>query len=324
MFKKEYTVRYYQVEINNKIYRFLTLEVKDNKIYSLEKIIININKIKEILPKYEIVITYNSLDNKIQKAFIEHGIAYYTMFNEEIFLPFIYIHLNKNTSNISSYENKRSYFTPKEQLVFLHIVYNYKDYKYKEIDAGDIYDKTGVSITTIYKCLKILTEENIVKKIGVTKNAKYYFLDNIELENIVRNLLINPISNKTYYRKDELNKEMINYIYRIGTVSGESALAEFSLYSRPDIENFAFSKKNYRYITQKLNMISIKDEEIANFLAKNSDIICIEEWKYDPIKTATNGIVDFLSLYKILEQEFENNPRLHQEMDSIILNRNYD
>lgn len=317
MFHKEYSSKYYKINIKDSTHNIVLLEVKNDKLYSLEKIVSNINRFKDILPGYEIVITYKSLDKEVKKSFIQSGIPFFIYSREEIFLPFVYVHLKKDIQN----NNECRRFSPKEQLVFLYLFNTYKEPNLKNLSIKDISNRTKISKSTVQKCFSLLVEHGFLIKIGVTKNAKYFYSPDMKLMKFIKYFMINPISDKLYYELSNIDLSVKNYIYNNGILSSEAALSERTLYTKPDITSYAFEKYDEIYsILEKNNVTPIQSEELANFIARNSEVICIESWLYDPKIISNNKIIDNLSLYKILEASIDDQHRLHQELKKLIFN----
>lgn len=253
------------------------------------------------------------LENALQRLMIKNNIPFYTVKNQSLFLPFLYLELHSNLEVLKK-------FTPSEQIIICYLMKNIgKDITQKKLEF-----KLGVSKSVVQKTLKKLEQLSILKRVGYTRNVSYQFIkDQDEIFKIVKAYLISPIRKKVFIENNKDTSLIIKKYIKNGVLSSETALSELSLYDAGNIHHYALEKNNYRDLEEVLanNNILTYSKKEAHFLSQHNPIFSFEQWSYSPllIKDRKNTI-DIISLYKVLEDDLiaDEDYRLSQELEKVL------
>ena len=136
-------------------------------------------------------------------------------------------------------------------------------------------DALGYSAMTISRATRQLVqaeclseEKNGVQKILTSNRERKDLFDEI------LQLLIDPVRKRIYMNKDQITEEFC--------LSGDSALARYSMLNEPRVSCYAIDSKRKPKGHERL-MDADKQVEV-------------ELWKYDPLLLSRDGVVDPLSL----------------------------
>ena len=238
----------------------------------------NIKTLKKQLTSYQnaikadIVYGFDKISSFQRKSMIENEIPFVSC-NGQMYLPFMGVLFEKCAV---AEDIVRERFAPVSQLLFL--LFLYENDSYTKLEAAN---RLHVLPMAISRASKQLHEKGLIKEkkqgteIVMTVSVK----DRRELyENAVR-YLINPIQSVLYLPN--------------GRVDGSTpASGEFSLSRRSDMGY----PKYVEYALYKDLQFFKGVVGVDPNLDFETDIVCIQKWKYDPMVFSYNGQVDPVSL----------------------------
>lgn len=290
------------IEIKNK--NFTDINV-------LKKQLVNVLKIEnKKITEDNYVLLSSNLENTEQLLLIKNNIPFYSDKNPSIYLPFIYLELQSKLEVLKK-------FTSSEQLIICYVMKNVNErFTQKKLEV-----KLGLSKSIIQKTLKKLEQLDILKRVGYTRNLEYNIIKSRkQIYDIIEGYLINPIRKNIYIEKINL----VNKFLEKGVISSESALSNLTLFYSNNINHYALEKSIYKDLKSELeenNIIVFSREKEVKLLSKSNEIICFEEWSYDPklIKDKRNNI-DTISLYSAMNTKVkkEEDYRLLQELEQLL------
>ena len=176
------------------------------------------------------------------------------------------------------------------------LAYSKKEARFSKSDAAKKLGVTNTTITRASKQLKaigVLQEEFVGTSVFIKRTlsgAKYFELG--------KPYLINPIQQTVYIKEGE---------YMDFPASGELALSNLTMLNSPQIKTLA---------TWKNTELPKRFVEVDPQLERESDYLCLEQWKYSPMIFAKNGNVDPISLYCILREKKDE--RVEMELERMM------
>lgn len=252
----------------------------------------HIKQIKNLTDR-QVVLFYRDITRYRRKSLIENRIAF-VIEDGQMYLPFLGLDLKKVQENIQ--EEAKGFTTP-AQITYLYFLYH----KEEVVNTTDLAKKLGFNIMTASRALNSLYNANLITYDvgGMTGRSKVY----------------KRIEDPDYFLRgrDYLKTPVRKIIYSktrpLGTLAaGMDALAELSMMNPPDHPIIAIDRN-------KLNIEQV--EAVKNKdLIKDSKLVELELWDYDPGLFSINGHVDPLSLYASLKDETDE--RVEQALEEVL------
>jgi hypothetical protein len=281
----------------------ILLEIIDES-PTINSLIKNIATIQKYIPK-QVVIYFKELSSYRRKSLITNRISFIDE-QGQFFLTFFGLLINNNSKNmnemLSSEIDAQKYlkkisFNSITQLAFLYFLYNEK----VSITNNDFAKIFSTSSMNASRALKGLYYNNLVdyKITGKTSRSKIY----------------NMISNDKYYMKgmDHLINPIKKIVYvkdipENSYIAGLEALSKTSMLNPTIYKVRAISSNHFK----EQNIKVIINEDII----KDSNLVKLEIWKYDPKYFVKNNIVDILSLYLTLKESKDE--RIEKEIKQLL------
>ena len=252
----------------------------------------HIRQIKNLTNR-QIVLFYRDITRYRRKSLIENRIAF-VIEDGQMYLPFLGLDLKKVQEDTQ--EEAKGFTTP-AQITYLYFLYH----KEEVVNTTDLAKKLGFNLMTASRALNSLYNANLITYDvgGMTGRSKEY----------------KRIEDPDYFLKghDYLKTPVRKIIYTktrpLGTLTaGMDALAELSMLNPPDHPIIAIDRN-------KLNIEQV--EAVKNRdLIKDSKLVELELWDYDPGLFSNNGHVDLLSLYASLKDETDE--RVEQALEEVL------
>lgn len=200
--------------------------------------------------------------------------------SEQLFLPFLGIFLSDRFIQQKTVSSQK--MMPATQALFLYLLYNSKDGAINKKEAAK---RIGITQMSITRASDQLTEMGLIAQETQGKETFMRVIgEGKQLFEKARPFMISPIQKMIITSAKKL--------YASYPLSGESALAERTMLTEPQIHVRAVYKKDID--ADELSEVDIRWEP-------EKEVVCIELWKYDPCLFAKDGIVDPISLAMCFE-----------------------
>ncbi|RQD72225.1 MAG: MarR family transcriptional regulator [Tindallia sp. MSAO_Bac2] len=252
----------------------------------------HIKQIKNIADR-QVVLFYKDISRYRRRSLIEKRIAF-VIEDGQMYLPFLGLDLKKAQEQAQQ-EVKR--FTTPAQIAYLYFLYH----KDEVVNMTRFAEKMGFNYMTASRALNELYHANLITyevggKTGRSKEYKRipdpdYFLNG-------RKYLKTPVRKTIYTRTKPLGA--LN--------AGLDALAGLSMINTPDHPVMAIDRKQLN--EEKFEIVRNKD------LIKDSKLVELQLWDYDPKLFAENQHVDLLSLYASLREDTDE--RVEQALEEAL------
>lgn len=269
----------------------MLIEAVDD-IPNIDQIQKHIKQLK-ILTHHQIVLFYKNITRYRRKSLIESRIAF-VIDDGQMYLPFLGIDLKEVHENLKE-ETKG--FTISAQIAYLYFLYH----KEEVVNTTEFAKRLGLNIMTASRALNDLYHANLITYEigGMTGRSKAY----------------KRIADPDYFLKGHsLLKSPVRKIIFTKTrpqgalTAGLDALAELSMINPADHPVMAIDRS-------KLNKEQI--EVVKNIdLIKDTKLVKVELWDYDPQLFADHDHVDILSLYASLKEVSDE--RVEQAMEEVL------
>lgn len=260
--------------VSDETIRFLLVKVSENEKYgaiALDKQ----RKLYEEKSKLLVAYWFEGLSRYQRDSLISHRIPFVAD-GIQLYLPFLGLAIQNSFKKKN--EIKTDKMMPITQSLFLYLLYICNGKRILKKDAAEFLGVTRTSITRASEQLVrmgLISQEMSGKEYYMwTENSGY------ELFLMAKKYLINPIQDRLVIDKDTVKNGL--------AVSGETALAEYSMLNPPRIENVAMDKtlaRNYSF------------EQLDERWEEEKELLRLELWKYNPELFSKDGIVDPISLY---------------------------
>ena len=230
-----------------------------------------------------------------RKRLIEQKVPFIVPGNQ-MYLPMLGIDLREHIRLI---RERRSVFSPSTQMLILSILW-------KKIGGVVTPSESafhfGYSLMTMTRAFDELKQAGIGEHTTTGKARRLEFTETGQvLWNTALPFLVSPLRRRFYIT--DFDKDRIK-----GCLAGESALAQYSMLSDPNIPVYALAAEDGKRLTAQKEMV-VLDHPF-------SDCCQIEIWKYAPSLFAQNGLVDRLSLYLSLRDNKDE--RIQIALDQVI------
>ena len=247
----------------------------------------------EALTDHQIVIFYKEISRYRRKTLIENRIPF-VIEDGQMYLPFVGLDLKKAPQNI---EREVKHFSTSAQLAYLYFLYH----KDEIVNMTEFAKTMGFTNMKASRALNDLYHANLITyemggKTGRSKKYKripdpeYFIKGSVYIKTPVKNIVytkIKPLGSLT---------------------AGLDALSELSMINSPGYPVVAINRNQFN--NQKIEIIKNKD------LIKDTQLVELQIWDYDPKHFSDNNHVDILSLYASLKEE--NDERIEQAVEEVL------
>ncbi len=225
-----------------------------------------------------------------QKEYLLRDHIPFVVDGKQIYLPFMAVYLQER-GDIE--KPGTTAVLPSAQLLLLYYIYH----GCGELLTSAAVEALSFTATSISRASRQLEDLGLVRteKRGVQK-VIYSDKEPCELFEMVKSYLVNPVKRTIYVPKTKIKDKL--------SVSGYSALSEYSMMNPPVVKCFAAES-----IAAWVKSSSVK--------LQNSDDQCaVELWRYDPKKLADGLCVDRLSLALALREDRDE--RIEQAVEEML------
>lgn len=252
----------------------------------------HIKQIKNLTDR-QIVLLYKNISRYRRKSLIENRIAF-VIEDGQMYLPFLGLDLKKVQEHV---KEEVKGFTASTQIAYLYFLYH----KEAVVNTTDFAKKMGFNIMTASRALNDLYLANLITYEigGMTGRSKEY----------------KRITDPDYflrgreYLKTPVRKIIYTKTRPIGALTaGMDALAELSMINPPGHPVMAIDRNKLNKET--IEVVKNKD------LIKDTKLVELELWDYDPGLFSNNRYVDLLSLYASLKEETDE--RVEQALEEVL------
>ena len=283
------TYNFYEVTILGT--RCILIEAVDEipNIYQLQK---HIKQIKNLTDR-QIVLFYKDITRYRRKSLIENRIAF-VIEDGQMYLPFLGLDLKKVQENIQ--EEAKGFTTP-AQITYLYFLYH----KEEVVNTTDFAKKLGFNKMTASRALNDLYHANLITyEIGgmTGRSKEYKRIKDPDYFLRGRNYLKTPVRKIIYTKTRPLD----------ALTAGMEALSELSMINPPGHPIMAIDRNKLN--NEQVEVVNNKD------LIKDTKLVELELWDYDPGLFSNNGHVDLLSLYASLKEETDE--RVRQALEEVL------
>ncbi|OJV62053.1 MAG: hypothetical protein BGO41_01640 [Clostridiales bacterium 38-18] len=295
--KNEYSMRWIKLFDE----KFLLVEVKNSSGMSIEKLINRRNKLRELLNNnISIIFVFVTISEYLRKRLMEERIAFIIP-GKQIFILEIGTIFNERYSTRYSSQNISSQkkLSPTAQSLLIYLLSELHPVN----SMKELSEVLEVSLMSISRGYKELIKFKLVELIKSNDVNSYKLIGSKrEVWNRALPYLSNPVQ-KNIYSKLVDNFDLYEVPIEI-KLSGESALAEYSMLSRPNNPIYGVSSKKLNLLSNYMEIIPIKEPgsiEIQLFRHKLS---------------SKNGVLNELSTALTLIDEGDE--RVRSEIDKML------
>jgi len=269
----------------------ILLEVVDESpnIDQLQKQIMQIENITD----RQVVLFYKDITRYRRKSLIEKRIAF-VINDGQMYLPFMGLDLKKARENV---EVAVKSFTTPAQIAYLYFLYHQEDI----VNTTEFAEKLGFNKMTASRALNDLYHANLITYEigGKTERSKEY----------------KRIPDPDYflrgrdYLKTPVRKVIFTKTILFGALTaGLDALAGLSMINPPDHPIMAIDRNKLN--REQVEIVKNRD------LIKDTKLVELELWDYDPGMFSNRHHVDLLSLYASLQGETDE--RIEQALTEVL------
>ena len=283
------TYNFYEVTILGT--RCILIEAAD-EMPNIDQLQKHIKQIKN-LTDCQIVLFYKDITRYRRKSLIENRIAF-VIEDGQMYLPFLGLDLKKVQENIQ--EEAKGFTTP-AQITYLYFLYH----KEEVVNTTDFAKKLGFNKMTASRALNDLYHANLITyEIGgmTGRSKEYKRIKDPDYFLRGRSYLKTPVRKIIYTKTRPLD----------ALTAGMEALAELSMINPPGHPIMAIDRN--KLDKEQVEVVNNKD------LIKDTKLVELELWDYDPGLFSNNGHVDLLSLYASLKEETDE--RVEQALEEVL------
>ena len=247
----------------------------------------------ENLTKGHLVLFYKNITRYRRKSLIKNRIAF-VLEDGQMYLPFLGLDLKK-VQEIVEKDIKR--FTIPAQIAYLYFLYH----KDEVVNMTEFADKMGFNKMTASRALNDLYHANLITyKIGgkTGRSKEYKRITDPDYYMYGKEYLKTPVRKTIHVKTKPLG----------ALTAGFDALAELSMINPPSHPILAVDKNRLK--KEQIEIVENKD------LIKDSQLVELQLWDYDPKLFADKRHVDLMSLYVSLEEEADE--RVEQALEEVL------
>ncbi len=271
--------------------RCILLEVVD-EMPNIDQLQKHMKQIKNLTDR-QIVLFYKDITRYRRKSLIENRIAF-VIEDGQMYLPFLGLDLKKAQEHV---EDKVKSFTTPAQIAYLYFLYH----KEEVVNTTEFAKKLGFNKMTASRALNDLYHANLITyKIGgmTGRSKEYKRIPDPDYFLRGRDYLKTPVRRIIYTKTKPLG----------ALAAGMDALAGLSMINPPDNPIMAIDRNKLN--KEQVEIVKNKD------LIKDTKLVELELWDYDPGLFSNNRHVDLLSLYASLKEETDE--RVEQALEEVL------
>jgi hypothetical protein len=283
------TYNFYEVTILGT--RCILIEAVD-EMPNIDQLKKHIKQIKNLTDR-QIVLFYKDITRYRRKSLIENRIAF-VIEDGQMYLPFLGLDLKKVKEHV---EEEAKGFTAPAQIAYLYFLYH----KEEVVNTTDFAKKLGFNKMTASRALNDLYHANLITyEIGgmTGRSKEYKRIKDPDYFLRGRNYLKTPVRKIIYTKTKPLD----------ALTAGMEALSELSMINPPGHPIMAIDRNKLN--NEQVEVVNNKD------LIKDTKLVELELWDYDPGLFSNNGHVDLLSLYASLKEETDE--RVRQALEEVL------
>jgi len=271
--------------------RCILIEAAD-EMTNIDQLKKHIKQIKNLTDR-QIVLFYKDITRYRRKSLIENRIAF-VIEDGQMYLPFLGLDLKKVKEHV---EEEAKGFTAPAQIAYLYFLYH----KEEVVNTTDFAKKLGFNKMTASRALNDLYHANLITyEIGgmTGRSKEYKRIKDPDYFLRGRNYLKTPVRKIIYTKTRPLD----------ALTAGMEALSELSMINPPGHPIMAIDRNKLN--KEQVEVVNNKD------LIKDTKLVELELWDYDPGLFSNNGHVDLLSLYASLKEETDE--RVRQALEEVL------
>ncbi len=252
----------------------------------------HIKQIKNLTDR-QIVLVYKDISRYRRKSLIENRIAF-VIEDGQMYLPFLGLDLKKAKEHV---EEEVKGFTTPAQVAYLYFLHH----KEEVFNTTDFAKKMGFNKMTASRALNDLYHANLITyEIGgmTGRSKEYKRITDPDYFLRGRSYLKSPVRKIIYTKTRPLG----------ALTAGIDALAELSMINPPGHPIMAIDKN--KLDKEQIDVVINKD------FIKDTKLVELELWDYDPELFSNNRHVDLLSLYASLKEETDE--RVEQALEEVL------
>ena len=260
---------FYKVSVSGKTFVVVFSKIQER--FNIKTLIKQLISYQNVI-KEELVYGFDKISSFQRKSMIENEIPFVSG-NGQMYLPFLGVLFEKCAK---SEDIVKEHFAPGSQLLFLLFLYENDSYTKQEAAK-----RLHVLPMTISRASKQLLEKGLIEetKKGTEIIMSVSVKDRRELYNKAEKYLINPIQSFLYLPNGMVDSNT--------PASGEFSLSHRSNLGYPKYVEYAL----YKDLPFFKGLSSVDPD-----LNYETDIVRVQEWKYDPLLFSCNNQVDPVSL----------------------------
>ena len=285
-----------EVLIEKKAVLFMDCSRKET---SFRELLSHLNKVKEITSyNNEIILIFKSITNYQREKLIKEGLSYIIP-GKQIYVPiFGVIFIEKLQDRFSIIdEGKIEIMKPTTQALFLELIAS-MDFRRSAQELGKKLNVSKMSVTRAYKDLEKM---NIVTKQGEYYVSGYHFSTGIkEVWTLASKNLMDPVLKNVYVNESLITEELRSELI----VSGESALANYSMMSFPRQNVYGITSKKLKKYEETIELQPLPE----------SNTCMIEIWKHE--MPSKENVLHPLAVFTVLRNEYDE--RVEDQLEQMI------
>ncbi len=269
----------------------ILLEVID-EMPNIDQLKKHMKQIKNLTDR-QIVLFYKDITRYRRKSLIENRIAF-VIDDGQMYLPFLGLDLKKAQEHV---EEEVKGFTTPAQIVYLYFLYH----KEEVVNTTEFAKKLGFNKMTASRALNDLYHANLITyEIGgmTGRSKEYKRIPDPDYFLRGRDYLKTPVRRIIYTKTKPLD----------ALTAGMDALAGLSMINPPGHQIMAIDRNKLN--KEQVEIVKNKD------LIKDTKLVELELWDYDPGLFSKNCHVDLLSLYATLKEETDE--RIEQALEKVL------
>lgn len=264
--------KFYKLE--NEEITFFLVEISNSEKFGSVALEKQLMKYENVL-NMPVCFSFQYITKSMRDSLIKKKIPFVEK-DKQLYLPFLGILFNNHFSKNKRINNEK--MMPITQLLFLYMIYHCKGKKILKKDAAE---RIGVTKTSITRASNQLIDMGLIEEEIVGKNTYIWIKESSKtLFEKAKDYMINPIQKEIVIEKSDIPDRII--------LSGESALADFTMLNKPKLLCVAVHKSILK---------NCKLKEIDEQWSLDNNLVRVQFWKYDPILLSKDGMADPISLY---------------------------
>ena len=247
----------------------------------------------ETVTHRQVVLFYKELTRYRRKSLIENRVPF-VVEGGQMYLPFLALDVKKAAEDVKT---EVKHFTISAQRAYLYFLYH----KNEVVNMTECAEKLGCTKMTASRALNELYRANLLTyEIGgkTGRSKEYKRIPDPEYFRKGRGYLKSPVKKVVFLETEPLG----------GFIAGLDALAELSMINPPGHPVRAVGREQFD--TQEREVIKNKD------VIKDTQLVELQIWAYDPTQFSHTKHVDLLSLYASLKDE--NDERIEHALEEVL------